>query len=824
MSLARDFTAAWRTLRRSGSLPLVVVFMLGAALAAATAIFSIAHAVLLKPLPVADPDRLLVLWGRDDARSQAVVEVSMADLRAWREGQSMLTGIEVFGSVNWGQLKIAAPGEPFGASLNAVSAGFFDLLGARPMLGRTFRPEDDVASAPRTVILSADLWRRRFSSDPAIVGKALTVGQGTDAESVEIIGVMPPDFRIPSGAEVWVPVGRELGSIEKEQKLSTDGVRVFYAVGRLADGTTREQAATALSAIAKREEIESGQSDSVMAVVATPLVEHLLGRARPALLAIAGASAVLLLIACANAAGLLLVHGAARRHEVAVRLALGARRWQIARQFLAESAILAGAAGIAGVAIASLAFEAMVAMVPIEVPRLDRAAIDGQALLFALGTCLSSALVTGLLPAWQCSGGKLLPGLHQQSRAGTTSPPGTRVRRLLVAAQLAAAIVLLAAAGLFARSFVSLLRLDLGFDPDNVLTFEIDTPDKRYPDGPKQWAFVEAVLGQVSAAPGVRAGGAIYNRPFEHGPIGMDTGVIIEGQPLTREGGSRNPILNWEAVTPGYFEAMDIRLLRGRMFDDRDNEKAPPAVIVGESLASRLWPGQEPIGRRMLAYGAPGDDRNPGWQTVVGVVEDARYREIQAPRFDLYLPYRQAPNPVQYYMLRVANDDPLAAVPAIRAAVARVDPDARLRNVTTMDQIVARTLGPWRFSTWVVTIFSVMALTFAAVGLAAVIAYAVAQRTREIGVRIALGAQRRNIVTLMVREGVGMTLAGLVVGVPAAWLVGRWFSSLLFGVSPHDTYTFATVVAVLIWVSLVAAYLPARKAATIEPVVALRTE
>jgi putative ABC transport system permease protein len=464
-----------------------------------------------------------------------------------------------------------------------------------------------------------------------------------------------------------------------------------------------------------------------------------------------------------------------------------------------------------------------VALVPIDVPRLDQAGLDARALLFALGLSATAAIMTGLLPAWQCSSGSLLPGLHQQSRGGTAAPRGTRVRKLLVAAQLAAALVLLAAAGLFARSFVSLLRLDLGFDPTNVLTFEIETRDGRYPDGAKQWALVESVLDQISATPGIRAAGAIYNRPFEHGPIGMDTGVFIEGQPLTREGGSGNPILNWEAVTPGYFAAMDISLLRGRMFEARDNEKAPPVVIVGESLAARLWPGQNPIGKRMLAHGAPGDQANPGWQTVIGVVEDARYREIQAPRFDLYLPYRQAPNPVQYYMLRVSGD-PMAAVPALSAAVSRVDSDAKLRNVTTMARIVARTMGPWRFSTSVFTIFSVMALAFAAVGLAAVIAYAVTQRTREIGVRLALGAQRRNVVGLMVREGVGMTLGGLALGVPAAWAAGQSLSHLLFGVSPHDPFTLAAVLLVLVGVALVAAYLPARRAAAVEPVVALRSE
>jgi putative ABC transport system permease protein len=573
-----------------------------------------------------------------------------------------------------------------------------------------------------------------------------------------------------------------------------------------------------------------------MAVVATPLIEHLLGPARPALLAIAGAAAVLLLIACANAAGLLLVQHASRRREVAVRLALGARRWQIVRQLLCESLFLSLLAGTIGVALAFVGFDAIVALAPIEVPRLQDAALDLRALLFAVAVCLGTALVIGLVPARQQSAAGLIEGLNQRSQSGTTAPTSAPARKLLVAAQLAAAVVLLTGAGLFTRSFVSLLRLDLGFDPAHVLSFEIGAPESRYDTTEKRLALVDAVLERARRTPLAIAAGAVLLRPFAHGVIGMDSSLILEGDPITAESFRRNPILNWEVATPDYFRAMAIRVLEGRSFDDRDTQKAPPVVIVNQSLARRLWPGQHAIGRRLLTYGAPGDDKaNPGWQkvkldsgtwvwrTVVGVVDDARYREVEAARFDLYLPYKQAPNPVEHFVLRLSGD-PIAAVPALKADIATLDPDLTVDNVTTMEEVVSRAFAPWRFSTVVISAFSVMALAFAAVGLAALVAYAVAQRTREVGLRVALGAQHRDVVALLLKEGLWMSLGGLAAGLLVAWMLRRSVASMLFGVSAEDGATFGGVALLLAAVALLAAYLPARQAGRIDPAVALRND
>ena len=817
MTLATELKSAARNVRRGHWLSATVVLILAVAIGAVTAIFSIAHAVLIRPLPVVEPDRVMLLWGRDDARSQQVVEVSLLDQRAWLSGQKSFTAIELFGSVNWGELHVTGPGQPFRAVQNAVSSGFFDVLGAGPMIGRTFRPADDLRGARPTVVLSADVWRQQFSSDPFVVGRLLTVGTGTKAVAWEVIGVMPPDFRIPAGAQVWTALGPALAGAEN--------VRAMYALGRLAPGATVDNAVAELSTIARNEELKNGMANTSMAVVATPLLTHLLGPARPALVAIAGASGALLLIACGNAAALLLVQGAGRRREVAVRFALGARRWQIVRQLLCESIVMSLVAGVLGVGLAYVSFGAIVSLAPIDVPRLDEAAIDVRALLFALILCLGTAVIVGLLPAWRHSSAALVAGLHTRSRSATAATSSARARKLLVAAQLAAVVVLLTAAGLFIRSFSALLRLDLGFDPRGVLTFNLGFSEEKHDTKEKQWALVDAVLDSARRLPGAIAAGAVFQRPFANGAIGMDTNVIIEGQPLASESASRNPILNWEAATPDYFRAMDIRLLQGRLFDERDTVKSPLVVIVGQSLAARLWPGQDPIGRRMLAFGAPDPEKGkqPVWQTVVGVVEDARYREVETPRFDLYLPYRQAPNPVEHFMVRLSGD-PRAAVPALRSAVAALDPAARVDGISTMEEVVGRAFAPWRFSSIVVSVFAGIALTFAATGIATLVAFAVTQRTREIGVRVALGAQTRDVVALVASEGAWVALAGLSTGVLAAWILRRSVESMLFGVGPDDALTFGGVALLLAVVSLLAAYLPARSAARIDPAAALRAE
>jgi putative ABC transport system permease protein len=764
-----------------------------------------------------------MLWGHDPAIAVPVIEVSTGDLNGWRAQTSTLSDIEVFGSVNW-SYRVTAPGKPFTVKYSSVSGGFFETLGIDPMLGRTFRPADDKAGAPGTVVLSFDLWRRRFSADPAIVGRAITIGEGDDAEPYEVIGVMGPEMRFPPGAELWSPAVRDLAEYTRKDKENTDwdNLRVFYALGRLKGGATVERATSDLTVIARRLEAERKQTGTNTTVVVTPIQDHMLGAAKPALVAIFGAVAILLMIACANAACLMLVDGVARAREIAVRLAIGASRWRLARQLLGEAAVLVSLSAILGVALAWMTFDVLVALAPSDVPGLHDASINVPVLAFALGVCLIAPFLVGTLPAWQLSRAELVDSLKEGSRTGSVGPRTGRTRQALVVAQLAAALVLLLAAGLVGRSFLELMRLDLGFDPKNALTFEIFVPASRYPTPERERALVADIVTQLERLPGAVAAGAVYQRPFKHGPIGMDSGFILEGQPKTPDTWRKNPLLNWESVTAGYFRAMDIGLTRGRLFTEHDDERAPLVVVVSEALAARVWPGQDPLGKKLQAFGATRNDK-PEWQTVVGVVENARYREIEAPRFDIYLPFRQAPSQPHDFVVRTAND-PLAVMPALRAALERVDPELDVEKAMMLEEIVGRTVAPWRFNMVVFTVYSATAVAFAAIGLFALIAYAAKQRTREIGVRVALGARSSDVVRLFVDEGARLAVAGLAVGLPAAWILSRLLSSLLFGVSPTDAVTFVLVAGLLSLVSLLAAYLPARRAGAVDPVVALRSE
>jgi putative ABC transport system permease protein len=823
MNLGR---AILHPLRRRGALPLVAVVMLAVAIGANTAVFSVVHAVLLRPLPFNDPDRLVMLWGHDPAIAVPVIEVSTGDLRGWRAQNSTLSDIDVFGSVNWG-FRVTAPGEPFSVSYSSVSGGFFDTLGVKPMLGRTFRPDDDRAGAPATVVLSFELWRRRFSADPAIVGKAITIGDGDDAQPYEVIGVMGAEFRFPQGAEAWRPAVRDMAEIARKSNdtdwkdTDWDNLRVYYGLGRLKTGVSLESAVSDLSVIARRLESERREASKGTTVVVTPVQDHMLGAAKPALAAIFGAVAILLLIACANAACLLLVDGVARAREIAVRLAIGASRWRLARQLLGEAAVLVSLSAILGVALAWMTFDVLVALAPLAVPGLHDASINVPVLAFALGVCLIAPFLVGTLPAWQLSRAELVDSLKEGSRAGSVGPRTGRTRQALVVAQLAAALVLLLAAGLVGRSFLELMRLDLGFDPKNVLTFDIYAPETKY-DHERERALVADIVTQLERLPGAVAAGAILQRPFKHGPIGMDSGFILEGQPKTPDTWRQNPLLNWESVTPGYFRTMDIGLTRGRLLTEHDDERAPLVVVVSEALAARVWPGQDPLGRKLQAFGATRNDK-PEWQTVVGVVENARYREIESPRLDIYVPLRQAPSLPQDFVVRTANQ-PLAVMPALRAALERIDPELDVENAATMEEIVGRTVAPWRFNMVVFTVYSATAVAFAAIGLFALIAYAAKQRTREIGVRVALGAKSSDVVRLFVGEGARLAIAGLAIGIPAAWILSRLLSSLLFAVSPTDAVTFVVVAGLLGLVALLAAYLPARRAGAVDPVIALRSE
>ena len=825
-ALQQDVWYAMRRFAREPVFAATAIAILAVGIGACTAMFSIVQAVLLRPFGVNAPDRVVMIWG-GNTRHQAVGELTYSADRELRESIRSFQEVAIVSSVNWSGTMSLAGGEPLGMPVSVVSATFFDVLGARPLLGRTFRAEDDQRSAPPVLILSHAVWTQQFGGDPNVIGRTVMVREEAPAEPFEIVGVMPEAFFFPRGAKVLdtrcAPNCQDRASPGRPIEPMFERLGVFYGLARLKAGATigMARAEGALHIKSQAEKFKVDLSDERMVV--TPILTHIFGRARPALFTLMAAVVLVLLIACFNVAVLSFARGASRTREMAVRAALGASRGVLMRQLLAESALLALLGTVVGVAVAALTLDTLVALSPADIPRLDDTALDVRVLVFAIAVAVLTTLVVGLAPAAHLSRPSLVDDVKGASTGVAYRSGRARTRRALIAVQVAATLVLLVAAGLCVQSFARLVQIDLGFDPANVLTFNVGgLDDTRYPARSQRHEAVEQLVARIGRLPHVSAAGAVLQRPFEHGPIGMDSAFLLEGQADTMQSWARNPMLNWESVTSDYFRSMGIRLVRGRHFDERDTATSPPVVIVSEAMAARVWPGQDPIGRRLTTTQVQERKGQPiQWQTVVGIVATARYREIDNPRFDLYVPLRQAESDVQHFTVRTATD-PLRVAPSIAAELASFDKSLVMGGVTTMEDIVARTRGPWRFNMLVFGLFGAVALALAGVGLFGVVAYQVTQRTREIGLRMALGAARGHVVRLMVSQGAKPAAIGLAIGILASLLVTRVLSGLLFEVSPTDPVTFAGVSAVLVAVTVLASYLPARRAASVDPQEALR--
>jgi predicted permease len=553
-----------------------------------------------------------------------------------------------------------------------------------------------------------------------------------------------------------------------------------------------------------------------MEAVLTPIREHIFGKTRAALVALSLTVAMVLLIACANVTTLLLIRAAGRRHETAIRIAVGASQPRLLRQSFADALVLSTLAGLLGIVIAQLTTDGLVRLAPTDVPRLDTVRFDVRTVMFAWLACLMAATLAGLAPGFQTSRWNIADVLKT---GGSRMTRSLRLRRAFVVAQIAIAMMLLVLAGLVGRSFVNLVRLDFGFDPTNVLTLDI-----RVPDAPaeRRNLFYRALLARVRSLPEVEAAGAIFLRPLEHAGIGTDASILLEGQ--RPEDLKRNPGANYEAITPGYFEAMRMRV-RGRAFTDADDNRGEQVVIVSDGLARRLWPGQEAVGKRLLPPGAPKDaNGKPLWSTVVGVVDDARYRGIADVRFDLYVPYLQRPNEeVKHVMVRTKND-PLPLSRTIRAEALRLEPMALVEGPTTMQAIVGNAIAPWRFSASTIGFLSVLAIIIATLGVYGIVRQSSLERTREIAVRVAVGASSGSIAGLVLREAALVVMIGITAGLVAAGAASRVLVGLLFNVPPFDPITFFATAITFGLVALLATYLPARRAARVDPLVALRYE
>ena len=805
--------ASIRILRDARGLTLAAVSTLALAIGAAAAVFSVIDTVLLDGLHIEHPDRVAVIWSRDPSAAGTIGEISYATFRAWQTRARGFASLAAIGSTNWSL--ILREGEPATIPVAAVSSSFFPLLGTAAAEGRTLLPDDDRPGSARAAVISHRSWIRRFGADPNLVGRPVRFQEGV----YTIVGVMPDGFEYPRGAELWVALAPHLADAGKEWNtdlLTDPGIGMLFVLGRLAPGISFDAARDTVSTlIAQSDGFRSG-----MRAVVTPLDEHVFGQIRPALIALASCVGLVLVIGCANLAVLLLVRATTRARETAIRLAIGATRRHIVRQSVGESLVLTSLGGAGGLGVAYWITRAIVALAPSGVPNVDGVRFGGRTLAFTAAVCAITTVAAGIGPGLHAA--RL--GFRRAIGSGESWPVrSNRLRHVFVVVQVALALVLLVSAGLVGRSFANVLRLDIGFDPGHVLTLDVALPDAP---ADRHNAFYQELLTRVRAMPGVEAAGAVFLRPLEFSGIGQDAPLIVEGQrpELEFREWERNPLVNLESVTPGYFRAIGIPV-RGRPFDERDTAGSARVAIISENLARKLWPGQEAIGRRLLPPGSSVDQQgNVSWATVVGVAGNARYRGLADLRFDLYVPNLQAPGLlVKHVMVKTAGD-PLRLAAPIRAAARSIDASVLVERTAAMDDILAQATGPWRFSSWTLGFLSLLAVALASLGLFTTVSQSVVERTREISVRVAVGALRRQIVQLVLRDSMSLTLAGIAIGLAVSLGIARILTSLLFEVRFFDPATFAGVAALFVVISVAAVIVPAWRGANIDPVVGLRKE
>ncbi len=810
MISASDIRHAVRHLRQSPGYAATAVLTFALAIGANSAIFSAVNTVLLRPLPVEAPENLAVVWQTDEG-GKAVVELTHRHLREWTSSSTTFVKAAVMGSHNWNAV-VQDRGEPSKIWFSGVSGAFFETLGVKPVLGRGLGPQDDVPNVPLVAVLNHGAWVRRFGADPGIVGKTMTLDDGP----IEIVGVMPAGLDFPRGAEFWVPIVPMLGSGTPPNTKTLDTVGVFYVVGRLRPGLDAAKARAEVDATeAHLDKANPGRLKWGSRAVATSFLDHVFGPVRPALRVLWAAVGVLLLIACANVSGLMLTRVSRRRHEHSIRLALGASRAAIGRLWIIETLLVAAAGGVLGLAVAHWIARAIVALAPDDLPRVADVSIDMTVALFTFAAVMLVALVTGAMPLRHAGADNLVASLEGERT--TTSKRTLHARSTLLVVQIGLSVVLLVAAGLVLRSFLTLRQVDLGFSPDRILTLTVQPGNPNRP--PNVW--MKDLLTRVRTLPGVEAAGAVYLRPLMLGPIGQGVTVLLEGQPETREAIEANPVLNYQIATPGYFETLKIPLRAGRFFNEQDTADAPRVAIVSQATARRLWPGQDPIGRRLFMSNFTPGKPGKSWRTVVGVVSDVRYRGIDEVQFDVYDPALQVGLSAGNIVVRSAGD-PLALAGPVRSIARELDPAAIVDSITTMDAVVERAEAPWRLTMWMFVLFAGLAFGLAALGLFSLVALDVAHRGREFAIRLALGATRAAILRgVLVRAG-WRVLSGLAIGLAVAVIASRAMRGLLFGIAPDDGITYAAVLGVVLVAVAIAAYVPARRAARVDPQALLR--
>jgi putative ABC transport system permease protein len=811
-TLLKDIRYGIRGLLKRPAFAAVVVLTLALGIGANSAIFSVVYGVLLRPLPFPQQERLVVAWEKDTTANTPFVELSVAEIRDWQTQNQSFTQLAAMPTTVYGYgYVLTGHGDPVQLESAKVTGSFFSILGANAALGRVFDESDDQINGPNVVVLSDRLWRERFSSDPRIVGQAITLNQ----QSFTVIGVMPANFEFPKGVDLWKPL---LTSMDP-RLLENRGVVYLQAIGRLKPGVTLAQAEAELNTIIARVAAAHPETKaSGYRAVLTPLPEHLFGNAKPALWAIFVATGLLLLIAAANIANLLLARNTSRRKELAVRAALGASRGQLIRQLLSETFALALCGGLSGVLLAYWLIDLLKAIAPTDIPRLEDVRINGAVLLVSLLSTLLTMLVFGLLPALTAARFNLNEVMNESNARLTNTRAGNRLRSALVVGEVALTIILLAGATLVLRSFINLNRVPLGFDPHQVLTMQLRLTGAKYRELDARRNFFRELVERVESQPGTIAASGVLIRPLE-GTVGFDLDYAIEGQSL--DDARQNPISNYESITPHYFRTFGIPLKFGRAFEPQDRDESQRVVVIGESMASRFFGSPAAaVGKRLKID--PADPEAP-WRLIVGVAGDVRYRELQTSSFDLYVPHAQSTPSLNHFAVRTTLD-PTQALALVRREVAAIDPNQAVSRVATMDDLAGSQLARPRFNTVLLNWLSGLAMLLAALGVFGVMSYAVLQRTSELGLRIALGAPASNIMGLVLRQGMKLTALGVLLGLIGAMTMTRWLSSLLYGVTATDPLTFLLIVLLPLLVTTLGCWIPARRATKVDPLVALRCE
>jgi len=807
-TLFQDIRYGLRMLGKSPGFTAVALLTLALGIGANTAIFSVVYGFLLRPLPYHDSDRLMVL--NETTPKVGRVSVSYPNFLDWRAQSHAFSRMTAVNAVSF---NLAGVTQPENINGEAVSPDFLAMLGVHPLLGRDFDASEEKAGTAPVVLLSYQLWQSHLGGDPSALGRSITL----DGRSFTIVGVLPPDFRSTDKTDVMVPVGVWATGNSEVNERSDRGSMV--AIGRLAPGVSFKEALAEMEGIAARLAKAYPAANAQFSVQVRPIREVFVSDIKPALLILFGAVIFVLLIACANVANLFLMRGAARTREIALRIALGATRGRIVRQMLAESFVLAFLGGSLGLGIAIAGIGAMNRLIPAGMQAGAAANLNGAVLIFAAGVVVLSAFIFGLVPAAHLTKPEVQPDLKEGGRGASAGKEQNRLRGVLATAEVAVALVLLVGAGLMLKSVNRLLSVSPGFQPQRVLSMELNLRTAQYEKDPAVLNFWQQTLDRVRTLPGVESAALGTGVPLTDSHSRVD--ITLEGMALPTPGNYPHPDVH--VVSATYFSTLGVPLVGGRAFTDADAENAPRVGLINAQLARQFFPNQDALGKRFM-FGRPSPERAPEWITIVGMVGDTKLYGLANPsRLEIYIPLRQSARNDMYLMVK-SRIDPAALTSSIRGVIASIDKDQPIFNIATMQQLVRDSVSTRRITLILLGLFSALALVLAAIGIYGVISYSVAQRTHEIGIRMALGADRAGVLRMILAQGMKIAGAGVVIGLAASFGLTRWMAKLLFSVSAADPLTFTAVALVLVLIALLACYIPARRALRVDPIIALRYE